>query len=390
MPAFSAREIDLGGGGFGGSAPPPGLAASFSGSAPSLGFGSAAISASTSSTSVPETSFAGGFGQEFPQRRVMPARGASPSAASVTLLEEEKREGPMKTGRALDHPPQMLTSIRERRRKKKMTSPVSWRKEGPAHMPATSPARQVVDKYYPPDFTMADMLQEEAEEPLLGAPFRRRKKKEKLALSGGPEGHHFKSVRWESPEAFRARTMALDSLAAGEAMDAGGGGVKADFRSGLGQVPMVREGANLDVWQQMWSGNEEELMSLQTQLVSSCYKLLESGLSVSTLGTFRRATAASELEELLATVLVLLALWMNWTGGKIHDQISYLKDVMAFKSADTMGKFVPIFVSFLRNGQVEKAVQFCRDMDARHPMACSSMELAPDWLSLGARLFGLV
>nr|KAG5699373.1 hypothetical protein BaRGS_008281 [Batillaria attramentaria] len=137
--------------------------------------------------------------------------------------------------------------------------------------------------------------------------------------------------------------MALDSLAAGEAMDAGGGGVKADFRSGLGQVPMVREGANLDVWQQMWSGNEEELMSLQTQDKGS-WKLQADLGRLLYFDVEAWATAASELEELLATVLVLLALWMNWTGGKIHDQISYLKDVMAFKSADTMGKFVPIFV----------------------------------------------
>nr|KAG5699376.1 hypothetical protein BaRGS_008284 [Batillaria attramentaria] len=152
-------------------------------------------------------------------------------------------------------------------------------------------------------------------------------------------------------------------------MGAGGGGrVKADFRSGLEQVPVVREGASLDAWQQMWSGNLEKLMSLQAQV--------------------RRATAASELEELLATVLVLLALCVNRTTRQSPDEImDFLKAALAGKASLNAGKFA-LVSRWMKN--VEKAVQFCRAMDARHPLACSSMELAPDWLSLGARLFGLV
>ncbi|KAK7486595.1 hypothetical protein BaRGS_00022120, partial [Batillaria attramentaria] len=267
----------------------------------------------------------------------------------------------------------------------------------------------------------SDVLEQEAEEPVLHTHSMEMNKM--LSHASSVSRYSSLSSLRERREAFRTRKMAksleqrdsrtkaaapvnrhtdnVDRWSRGEAMGAGGGGrVKADFRSGLEQVPVVREGASLDAWQQMWSGNLEKLMSLQAQDkgswelqtdlgrllcidVEACKQLLQTA-GIRSFG----ATAASELEELLATVLVLLALCVNRTTRQSPDEImDFLKAALAGKASLNAGKFA-LVSRWMKN--VEKAVQFCRAMDARHPLACSSMELAPDWLSLGARLFGLV
>lgn len=108
-------------------------------------------------------------------------------------------------------------------------------------------------------------------------------------------------------------------------------------------------------------------------------------------------SAASSLQKVVATLLVLISLLQVLLPELSPPDLVQLLKASIARFADSElqckvrlaleGRKLELPNDLMN--RLEKALCYCKVMDERHPLSCSSLELASDWPTLCVNLLGL-
>ncbi|XP_076466998.1 uncharacterized protein LOC143298150 [Babylonia areolata] len=246
----------------------------------------------------------------------------------------------------------------------------------------------VINKYFPPDFTILAMQSREQRKPLLG---RSSSQRGPWYLSQArPRQIHSDDAPCLESEGEVLVTTTTGSWSLCTLTDTGA----ENYWGGAGaEVGTCRLVSDLEEWKRTLRENlpglvkllkGRELCQLGSILqdlicvdVGRCEKMLRSS-GIQSLGS----KAARKLERLVATMLVALSILMidPRIGGSTKKRIQCLKGLL-------MGKVTSSDVApFLDY----PGIRWCQAVHAQFPLACSSLELAPDWPTFCACVLGVM
>ncbi|KAK7108578.1 hypothetical protein V1264_016294 [Littorina saxatilis] len=259
------------------------------------------------------------------------------------------------------------------------------------------------DAFFDPESNMQELLQQEEEEPLLrpAAPFKKSKKKKRSSVV-----HEMEAVsRWESKEEFLLRKQGIeeqqrrvDELE--QHVDYGG-------ETGLKETNCRL--LDLDEWKNAVKDNLEALvLMLKVTFLNSCCQLndnlqellwfdVDKCKQMMIAGGLKSLglTATKELEKLVATLLVVLSVVLtsnakySWSSDEEHvrEATQLLRKLLNRKENLALLESSGLPLEF--HDPIDSAMKWCREFDARHPLACCTMELASDWPAFCCKVLGL-
>jgi hypothetical protein len=97
--------------------------------------------------------------------------------------------------------------------------------------------------------------------------------------------------------------------------------------------------------------------------------------------------ACRDLMRLVATNIAVIAIVLA-LPGKFEEHLALLKR-LAQGGANISEKAEQAFREAVSAGSLEKTFTWIASVDEIHPLACSNLELAPDWLSFCLMVLGI-
>ncbi|KAL8624962.1 hypothetical protein ACOMHN_039849 [Nucella lapillus] len=242
-----------------------------------------------------------------------------------------------------------------------------------------------------PDFTLRDMEAKEQEEPQLRG-FAFSSLREKLmAESGGRLGALTSKISRST--ASRTWELHLGGRFLEEAetrpINYAGGGISME-------APMCRKDPDLGEWRRRVGKNlptllrvlevQDRVLKDQNAVIylhdllrvdfDKCRTVLKSS-GIQSLGL----TAAKELEQLVACLLVILSILILQPQMTVPEAIQLLRELLK-------GKDTPTSLSLFSH--THPAVTYVRRTHAQYPLACISLELSSDWPTFCAKVLGVM
>ena len=96
--------------------------------------------------------------------------------------------------------------------------------------------------------------------------------------------------------------------------------------------------------------------------------------------SFPGQSTARLLHKLIAAEIILFTVVFLIVGWDVEEAIKVTKELMAQKKSP----------SAAGDPALEHVIEFCLKIHPQHPLACSSLQLASDWPTFCAKVFGVL